>query len=229
MSSFTVSLIAFVTILGGGIVGMLLRTVVPTHHLSDHSRDMVKGAYDAQSTELTQMSANVILLDRILAHYGPETKESREILRKAVVRALDKTWSKGRSGPSQLEGTTAGGEILYDKIQGLSPKDDLQRSLQAQALSVTMNLGQTRWLMAEQEVNSASKPLVMVMVFWLTIIFIGWGLLTPPNGTVAATMFVSALSVSGAILLILEMYTPYGGWIQVSDAPLRVALAHLGH
>ena len=43
-----------------------------------------------------------------------------------------------------------------------------------------------------------------------------------------ATLFLCALSVSGAIFLILEMYTPYQGLIQVSSAPLREALAHLG-
>jgi hypothetical protein len=35
-------------------------------------------------------------------------------------------------------------------------------------------------------------------------------------------------SVSGAIFLILEMYMPYAGSIQLSSAPLRAALAYLG-
>ena len=250
MSPFTVGLIAFVIVFGGALAGMLLRNFVPTHHLSDQSRDVVKlgtglvgtmaalvlglliasakGAYDVQSTELTQMSANVILLDRVLARYGPEATQAREMLRKAVVQIHDQVWSKDRSGTSPWERTIPGAENLFDQIQGLSPKDDMQRSLQSQALSVTMNLGQMRWLVAEQGATSVSRPLLIVMVFWLTIIFIGWGLLTPPNGTVVVTMFVSALSVSGAILLILEMYAPYQGWMQISDAPLRLALAHLG-
>jgi hypothetical protein len=66
------------------------------------------------------------------------------------------------------------------------------------------------------------------MVFWLTVTFVIWGLLARPNGTVIATMLASALSASGAILLILDMYSPYEGFIRVSDAPLRAALAHLG-
>jgi membrane-bound ClpP family serine protease len=45
---------------------------------------------------------------------------------------------------------------------------------------------------------------------------------------VVASLFVSALSVSGAIFLVLEMYTPYTGVISISSAPLRAALAHLG-
>ena len=113
-------------------------------------------------------------------------------------------------------------------MQGLSPKNDTQRSLQGQALSMAMDLGKTRWLMYEQATTSVSMPLLVVLVLWLAAIFISFGLFAPFNGTVVASLFVSALSVSGAIFLILEMYTPYAGVIQLSSAPLRAALAHLG-
>ena len=83
--------------------------------------------------------------------------------------------------------------------------------------------------MYEQGTLSVSRPLLAILVFWLTVTFVSWGLLAPPNGTVIAAMLVSALSASGAILLILEMYSPYEGYIRVADAPLRAALAHLGH
>ena len=127
-----------------------------------------------------------------------------------------------------LEPAPVAREIVYDRIQALTPRDDVQRSVQSQALGMAVNLAQTRWLMYEQGAMSVSKPLLVVMVFWLTVSFIIWGLLAAPNGTLIATMLISALSASGAILLILEMYTPYGGLIQVSDAPLRAALAQLG-
>jgi hypothetical protein len=71
-------------------------------------------------------------------------------------------------------------------------------------------------------------PLLSVLVLWLTLIFISFGLFAPFNATVVASLFVSALSVSGAVFLILEMYSPYDGLIQISSAPLRAALAHLG-
>ena len=49
-------------------------------------------------------------------------------------------------------------------------------------------------------------PLLVVLVLWLTVIFISFGLFAPFNATVVSSLFVSALSVSGAIFLILEMY-----------------------
>jgi hypothetical protein len=127
-----------------------------------------------------------------------------------------------------LEPRSAGGEALFDKIQTLSAKDEVQRSLKSQALSIAMSIGQTRWLMYEQGAASISMPLLIVLVFWLTALFISFGLFAPRNGTVVASLLISALSVSGAIFLILEMYVPYAGLIQVSRAPLRAALAYLG-
>ena len=185
-----------------------------------------KGSYDAQSAELTQSAANIALFDRVLALYGPETKETRAVLRAAVSRGLDQMWSRGDG--RQVAPPAAGGEILYEKIQALSPKSDMQRALQSQALSLAMDIGKTRWLMYEQAIGSVSLPLLVVLVVWLTVIFISFGMFAPFNATAVCSLFVSALSVSGAIFLISEMYTPYTGIVRISDAPLRAALANLG-
>jgi hypothetical protein len=187
-----------------------------------------KGAYDAQSAELTQISANIGALDRVLANYGPETQEIRDVLAGAAARIFDQLWSEdGNSAPPTVP-VSAAGEILYHKIQALSPQNNTQRALQTQALSIVMDTGRTRWLMYTQATTSVSIPLLVVLVLWLSVIFISFGLFAPFNLTVVASLFVSALSVSGAIFLILEMYTPYTGVIQISTAPLRAALAHLG-
>jgi membrane-bound ClpP family serine protease len=123
---------------------------------------------------------------------------------------------------------STGSEALVEKIQALSPRDDAQRSLQAQSLSMVIGLIQTRWLMYEQGASSVSEPMLAILVFWLIAIFISFGLFAPRNATVITALFVAGLSVSGAIFLILEMYTPFDGVIKISSAPLRAALAHLG-
>ena len=250
MSSIAISSIVFACVFGGAMLGMFVHAVLPQHHLSSESKDVVKlamglvatlcalvlglliasakGSYDAQSSELTQMSAKAVLLDRVLAHYGPETKETRDLLRGSAARILDQTWSGSHTSTSQLEAPSGGAEILLDRIQALAPKDDRQRALQAQATSIVLDLGLTRWLQYAQGSSSISMPLLVVLVFWLTIIFISFGLFAPANGTVFAGLFVSALSVSAAILLILELYTPYSGLIQIPSTPLRDALTQLG-
>jgi hypothetical protein len=245
----TVSLFVFAVVFGSAMAGILLRAIVPKQHLNDESKAVIqlgiglvgtmaalvlgllvasaKSSYDAQTTELTQISANIILLDRLLAHYGPETKEARETLRGIVVRVLKQTWSEEGENPAQFGAKFTSNEELYDEILALVPQDDLQRTLKSQELAIALTLGQARWLMFEQGATSVSKPMLVVMVLWLAIIFIAWGLFAPPNVTVVATLLVAALSVSSAIFLILEMYTPYTGLIQISSAPLRAALAHL--
>jgi hypothetical protein len=249
MIFIVIRLIVFACTFGGALLGMFLRAVLPERHLSADSKDTVrlgmgmiatmaalvlgllvasaKNFYDMQSSDLTQLSANVILLDRVLAHYGPETKEVRDVLRGAVARSLDLIWHQGQQG-SQMAPTAAGGEILYDKIQALSPQNDAQRALKAQASSMAIDLGKLRWLMFEQESASVSLPLLAVLVFWLATVFASFGLFAPPNVTVIVTLFLCALSVSAAIFLILEMYMPFQGLMQLSSAPLRNALAHLG-
>ena len=251
MSSVTISFIVFACVFGGALLGILLRAVLPQSHLSAESKDIVKlgmglvgtmaalvlgllvasakGEYDAQIGELTQGSSNILLLDRLLAQYGPETKEPRALLRGAIVRFLDQTWgSKDGASASGLPPPSASAETLYGQIQGLSPKDSAQRLFQSQALSLAMDIRKTRWLMYEEETESIALPLLVILVLWLAIIFISFGLFAPFNATVVSSLFASALSVSGAIFLILDMYRPYSGLIQISSAPLRFALAHLG-
>ena len=250
MSSTAISLIVFACVFGGALLGILLHTVLPQHHLGNESKDIVKlgmglvgtmaalvlgllvasakGSYDAQSAELTQMSANVAVLDRALALYGPETKEARAMLRGAVARILDQMWSKDGSSASPVPPSAAGGEVLYERIQGLSPTNDTQRSLQGQALSIAVDVGKTRYLMYAQQATSVSMPLLVVLVLWLTVHFHQFRPLCPFQRNCGLQLIRLRAVGFRRNFLILEMYTPYSGVIAVSSAPLRAALAHLG-
>jgi Protein of unknown function (DUF4239) len=249
VSAMAIGGIVFACVFGGALCGTLLRAVLPAHHLSPESTDVVKlgmgliatmaalvlglliasaqGAYNTLSGDLTQLSANISLLDRVMAHYGPETTEARELLRRAVVRALAQMWPAHRSGPAQVE-PTAGSEALYDTLLALAPQDDAQRALKAQALQLGTDIGQTRWLRVAQRGNAISMPFLVLLVFWVTVLFVSFGLFAPPNATVIATLCICALSVAGAMFLILELSQPFEGLIQISSAPLRNALTHLG-
>jgi len=237
-------------VFGGAGCGILLSRALPANHLSSDSKQVVtlsmglvattaalvlgllissaKSFYDAQSAELTQMSAKIVLLDRLLAHYGPEAKDAREALRAAVAGSIDRIWPDEHTRASELLAPSTGAENVLVKIEALSPQDDTQRSLRAQSLNLTIDLAQTRWLIYEQGANSVSTPMIVTFVFWLVAIFFSFGLFAPRNATVIAALMVAAMSVSGAIFLILEMYSPFEGLIRISSAPLRTALLHLG-
>ncbi len=250
MSATTVSVIVFAVVFGGALLGMFIRTVLPEQHVLADSKEAVrlsaalvstmaalvlglliasaKSSYDAQNSALVDSSSKVVVLDRIFAHYGPESKDARDALRAYFARVVDQTWPQNGGESSGLQAPSGQGEVILDKIEQLSPKDENQRLLKAQALSILWDIGQTRWLQYEQQAGSVSMPLLVTLVFWLTAIFVGFGMLAPRNATVVACLFVSAVSVSGAILMILEMYKPFAGLIKLSSGPARAALAQLG-
>src|SRR5215468_4897393 len=171
MSTTVIGLVVFICVFGGALVGSYLRGVLPKHHRSAESRDLVrvatgllatmtalvlglligsaKASYDIQGNELMQVSVKIMMLDRGLAHYGPETKEARALLRRGIASAVERLWPQAGSSSPQFDPST-GPEALYDKLQALAPRDEAQRAIQAQALQIATDLSGTRWLLAAQ-------------------------------------------------------------------------------
>lgn len=250
MSALNTSIIVFACVFGGALAGMFIHRLLPDQHLSSDTKDVVrlgmglvattlalvlgllvasaKSFYDTQSAEVTQLSANVVLLDRVLAHYGAETADARAELRSVVTRQLATMWAPEGSDKGYLQVPGQRTEIIFEKLHDLTPSNDTQRSLQTQALNMAVQMGQVRWLIFEQKTVPVPRLLLLMLLFWLIVLFASFGLFAPPNLTVVVSLFISAAAVSGAIFLILEMYHPYAGLIEVSDAPLRAALAQLG-
>jgi len=252
LSPLAISLIAFGCIFGGMLIGMFLRSVLPEHHLSDESKDAVKlgigmiatlaalvlglliasakGHFDTMNSGLTQTGSKIILLDRTMVHYGPETKEARDLLRLSVASAIDQLWPKERTQHKEYKNFNpkTGLKELQERLWQLSPKNETQRYLQSQALQISGSIAEIRWLLTEQqEQSSLPMPFFVMLVFWLVIIFFSFGMLSPPNSTVIAVLLVCTLSAAGALYMILELDHPYGGFIEVSSIPLRNALIYL--
>lgn len=252
MSSLAIGAIVFVCVFSSGLLGLYLRSSLPDHHLSEDSMGVVKlgagliatlaalvlglliasakASFDQINDEFTQTAAKVVMLDRTLVRYGLETKEARELLRRTYASAVEAIFSRGGNGLAKLDSPErlARVEQFQDKLRELAPRNDTQRSLQSQALALSSELTQARWLLIEQGQGSISTPLLVVLVFWLAIIFAGFGLVSANNRTVVATLVVCALSVAGSIFLIEEMNRPLEGLMQISSAPARNALSHLG-
>ena len=247
-----IALIVFACVFGGALLGMFLRVVLPKHHLSEDTKDVIKlgmgliatmaalvlglviaaakSSYDTQNEAVKHTAAKVLLLDRMLSHYGPETKEARELLRRAVASRLEAIWPENRSQRARLDAPDAvfADRGIEARILQLSPQNDTQRWLQTQALRIGRDISETRWLVLGGLGTSVPVPFLVVVVFWLTIIFGSFGLFAPRNATVVAVLFLCALSVAGSIFLILEMDRPFEGVMKVSSAPLRYTLSHLG-
>jgi len=191
MNAVTTSLFIFMCAFGGALLGTLLHRVLPEHHVSPESKDVIrismglvastlalllgllvysaKSFYDTQTSEVTQLAANVLLLDRVLARYGPESADARAELRNAVNHQIDLLWPEQGSRRANLHPVAPTGEAIMDSIQNLSPKDDRQRTLQSQALNLGLQTGQTRVLMYTQRSVPVPRLLLVILIFWLSI------------------------------------------------------------
>jgi hypothetical protein len=252
LNSLLLGGIVFLSLFGAALIGMLLRLRVPEEDLSQDSKDSIriatavvgtlsalalglliasaKSGYDNAQTELRTSAAHVVLLDRVMAKYGPETKEARDRLEAIVAAHLSHAQDKdGGSGPAtSAETFDPGVEPVQDLLRALSPKTDSQRWLQARALTVSAEMAEAHWLIIETGSEGLAWPFLVIMVFWLSVLFTTFGLLGPGNRIVVATLFVCALCVAGAVFLIVDMTNPYLGLIQISDGPMRDALTELG-
>ena len=236
MGSLGIAAIVFGCVFGCALLGMALRSRVPAHHLDSESRDAVKlgiglvatmvalvlglltgsakSSFDTQDAEIKQSAAEVVLLDRTLARYGPETAGIRRALAGAIAHRLAVTWPETGPIPARLDTPEASVEWVDDQIRQLAPQSDAQRALQSRAEQLCGNLLRTRWLLFLQGANAIQTPLLLMLVFWLSALFGTFGLLAPRNGTVTTVMFVAALAISGALFLILEMTNPLAGMVR---------------
>jgi len=250
MSPGVLSCVIFALTLGGIVLGALLRTTLPQHHLSKDSQDVVrlgvgliatiaalvlglliaaaKGSFDTQSGQVKQITADIILLDALLEQYGPEAQPIRVEMRSVIGSLADRLWHEKAADAARPFARDAKTESAYIAIQALSPRNDLQRSLQSRAAQISTDLAQTRLLLFAESDSAIPAPFIAILAFWLIIIFASFSLFAALNVTVFAFLSLFALSASCAIFLILELSQPFTGLLMIPSAPLRNALAPLG-
>jgi hypothetical protein len=252
LTALGVATASFVLIFGGACAGAYLNGILPKHHLSTDTRDIVrvgfsliatmvalvlglllasaKGSLDVKSEEVRASAARLILLDRNLRQYGPEADPIRAQLRTIAENSLKRRWVNLETMEVDeavaVTGTTDL-ERLQRSLRELTPSTPEQRLIQARALQVADDIAQTRWMLIEQIGGSIPWALMALLIFWLALIFASFALFAPRNATVNATMLLCAFSVSGAIFFIIEMDRPFGGLLHVSDTPLRTAIKYL--
>ncbi|MBN8247140.1 MAG: DUF4239 domain-containing protein [Verrucomicrobia bacterium] len=252
MSSFAIALLSAACILGGALLGMLLQRLLPGHHLGKEMQDLVKlsagtiatltalvlgllvssakSSFDGINTGIVQGAAKIIVLDRALARCGPEAKAVRDQLSHSVAAGIASVWPSEKSEVSALAAFERGKgmELVQDRLHEVTPGSEAQRQALAQAQQLAGDLGQIRWLLIEQAQNQLPLPLLAILVFWLALLFVSFGLFAPRNAMALVVLSVGACAISAAIFLVLELNQPFDGFIKVSSAPLRNALQHLG-
>jgi hypothetical protein len=248
MNSFQIAISVGALAFIAGVIGLHLQRLLPEHHTSERSRDMIAaisgllglllalvlgtligasyGFYSTQKAELETLDARALQFDSALAAYGPEAEPGRNGMRAAIQQGYDMFWGSGQADPkAQSVGTALAGLKKMDQfLLSLTPKTDAQKQLLATASVNASWIEQIRLLMSLQLAAPISWPLLIIVISWSLLLFCGYGLLSRVNATVIAILALGAFSVASAIFLIVELNQPYTGFFRLSPAAVLQTL-----
>jgi hypothetical protein len=175
------------------------------------------------------MTATIILLDDLLAQYGSDAAPVRNLLRQSIQPLANRIWHEEETPTGKLVHFESTAESLaFEKeLERLSPNNDAQRSLQSRAIQTFTEGAQIRLQLFTQTGGSIPTPFLVILIFWLSAIFVSFTLFARTNLVVMASLFVCALSFACAIFLVLELDNPFTGLMGISSATLRGALLPL--
>jgi hypothetical protein len=251
MNTITISVLVAACIFAGGVAGLHAHRILPSHHLTKETQDVVrlgigmlsvlaslvlglliataKTSYDSTDHAIRSYAAELALLNETLRDYGGTASVPRDRLRTYTERLLRDGWPREGHHPAALEDDEAQQmlERVRETIRALKPVDAGQKSLQDQAIEINLNLLRQRWLLIEQQGPSVQRVVLVILVSWVTVIFASFGMNAPRNGTVLVAFLICSLAIGGAIFLILEMDRPLDGIMQISSWPMRNVLAQM--
>jgi len=187
-----------------------------------------KGSFDTTRGQVITTAADIAIIDRVLGLYGSDGAELRSDLRALTEEHVQRMWPNSVTSATRNERKAPTGDAFYAAVLRLPQRDDTQRTLKAQAVATTIEFGQLRALVIAEAAPTITWPMLSLLVAWLGIIYVSFGLTSPQNGVAFLALTASVLAVASAIFLILELDGPFSGLIQISGEPMLQALAQLG-
>lgn len=249
MREVLVTALVFVCLVAASIGTMLTYSKLPIHHRQDETNTVVrlvanifvvmtslvfglminssKNTFEEIDNNVHAFATEIILLDRTLRTYGLEGNEARQRLTEYVEKALtnparirDRLIRADRTSELALN-------AVGDSLSLITPPDPGHLALWNDARLQYQKIVEERWIIVEQSEGVIPRPLIIMLAAWLTLIFASFGYRAPRNIVVVAMFVVSALLISASLYLVLDMDIPFAGLIQISDEPLRRALAEI--
>ncbi len=248
MGSVPIAAIIVAILFGSAMLAMVAARLLPEHHLSAETKSIVSvstavvgtlsalvvgllisiasASFTAKAQEVTQISADVIRLDRLLRRYGPEAQDIRVLLRRYTAAMRQDLFPEASNQATDLENdaTISVLEELQNKVLTLTPTNDTQRWLQAQALQLSGAVMAARWELGQENTGKSPFLLLVLVMFWFVIIFASFGLFAPRNMTAIAAIFLCSVAIGSAIRMTTELQSPFQGLVRISNSSLTQAL-----
>jgi hypothetical protein len=251
MNGLAIGLVVAACVFAGGVAGTLLDRVLPPEHLSNDSRDVVmlgtgmlsvlaslvlglliataKSAYDTKDADMRSFATDIVSLDETLRQYDDGALSARRALRDYATTLLDDVWLNRHPHPDLVASPEALGllERAQGEIRTLKAANDDQRRLVDEAVAAGATLQRRRWLLIEEAGPSVRVAVIVILICWITAIFVSFGMRAPRNPTVYASFLVCALAMGSAFFLIVELDRPFEGVLRISSRPVTNAIANI--
>ena len=215
-----VGLIVLIVVFASAMIGSLIRRKLPESHFTDETKSVItlsmgvvgtltalvlglltataSTTFNTRNQEITTLAAKLIQLDRLLRLFGPDADDKRELLRNYMTMKLKDLFPDGRAKPVlDNPKTTALFEDLEDQLSAMQGHSPHQKWVLSQAKAQAAAISDLRWLLIEQDIIGIPVPVLIVVVFWLCLLFMSFGLFSPRNATVSVALFLCAIAVAG--------------------------------
>jgi len=247
MNEVRIAIFVFLCLTGASLGALFSYERLPLHQRQDDTQTVVrlianifvvmtslvlglmissaKGKFDAVNRDVHSYATELILLDRMLTFYGPEANGVRQRLATYAERAANGHWTAEEGLSDKTSERLI--EDIGVSLRALAPEGGAQLSVWNDIREQYRKVLELRWSLVEQAEGSIPRPLVLMLVAWLVLIFATFGFRAPRNAVVVTSFIAAAALIGGAIYLIVDMDSPFQGPIQISPAPLQRALAEM--
>lgn len=248
MNTITKAALVAALTFASGMAGFFIQWLVPAHDMTDAKGAIGSvvglvtlllalvlglviwtsfGVFTTQQSEVQTLGSTILQLDLLLERYGPEASTGRLGLKDAVRRMRDRFWGNRAGGPKEFGYSESRMDIhkIEEFFKSLKPQTDEQRQMRGTGETLATSIVQTSLLMSRQLANPVPSLLLIVVVFWSSLLFLGFGLLANFNAITMVAEAFGAISVASAIFMILEFSQPYSGTFIIDPAGIDSVLA----
>ncbi|MBA8841914.1 hypothetical protein [Ochrobactrum sp. RH2CCR150] len=197
-------------------------------------------SYNTASHDRNHYAANLTQLDGCMRDFGPELVEQQKQLHGYTAAVIASTWPDephpaGVKYPDTSQFPLVGeAPVLTGVMNGvgialaaLQPRDPLHQALATRCKDIFASVSAARWTVIEDTQGSLSEPFFGVLVFWLMLMFLSFGLQAPRNSLSFCIVAIAIVSVISVVFVILDLDRPYGGMFEISSHSMRLALADM--
>jgi hypothetical protein len=196
-----------------------------------------KGFIDATQDHWAMFAGQLIRLDQSLCNYGSESEPLRRRLQGFTAAGIVNFWRtdtipRGVNYPNVRKmSKDEAKQVLSDLLNRielaiirLEPSDPLHERLAADCFDEYKEFARARWSLLLAPQNSLPAPFLRLLMAWLMMIFVCFGLRAPANPLVITMIALSAATLSSMMFAVMDIVDPYQGLYNISSKNMHQAL-----